>query len=86
MHNKRLLFPSGPMKIRPGEDVLLGLLPLYHIYGLVIVLFGCIAKGAKLIMLPKFEPKTFLESIQKYEVRAYHQPATSLKIDVRSPS
>ena len=64
-----ILFLSGPMILRPGEDVLLGLLPMYHIYGLVIVLFGCIAKGAKLIMLPKFEPQTFLESIQKHKVR-----------------
>ena len=56
------------MKLRTGEDVLHGLLPLNHIYGLVIVLFGCIAKSAKLIMLLKFELQTFLESIQKHKV------------------
>ena len=59
----------GPMKLRPDEDVLLGLLPFYHIYGLVVVQFGALSQGARLITLPKFDPMTFLESIQKQKVR-----------------
>ena len=56
------------MKFRPDEDVLLGLLPFYHIYGLVVVQFGALSQGARLITLPKFDPMTFLESIQKQKV------------------
>ena len=56
------------MKLRPDEDVLLGLLPFYHIYGLVVVQFGALSQGARLITLPKFDPMTFLESIQKQKV------------------
>ena len=56
------------MMVRPDEDVLLGLLPFYHIYGLVIVQFGALARGTKLVTMPKFEPITFLESIQNHKV------------------
>ena len=57
-----------PMMVRPGEDVLLGLLPFYHIYGLVIVQFGALARGTKLVTIPRFEPNTFLEAIQNHRV------------------
>ena len=56
------------MMVRPGEDVLLGLLPFYHIYGLVIVQFGALARGTKLVTIPKFEPNTLLEAIQNHRV------------------
>ena len=56
------------MKLKADEDVLLGLLPFYHIYGLVIVQFGSISQGTKLVTLPKFDPLTFLDSIQKHKV------------------
>ena len=65
------------MKLRAGEDVLLGILPIFHIYGLVLVQFGAITQGAKLVMLPRFEPKSFLESIQKHKVLT-SQPAKSV--------
>ena len=58
------------MKLKADEDVLLGLLPFYHIYGLVIVQFGSISQGTKLVTLPKFDPITFLDSIQKHKVPA----------------
>ena len=56
------------MNIGAGEDVLLGLLPFYHIYGLIVVQFGALSCGTRLILLPKFEPVSFLESIQKHKV------------------
>ena len=60
----------GPMKLKADEDILLGLLPFYHIYGLVIVQFGSISQGTKLVTLPKFDPLIFLDSIQKHKVPA----------------
>ena len=55
---------------RTGEQrsVLL-FLPLYHAYGLVAVLTLGAAAGAKLVVLPKFEPKSYLSAIEKYKVQ-----------------
>ena len=67
------------MKLRADEDILLGLLPFYHIYGLVVVQFGALSQGTKLITLPKFDPMTFLESIQKQKV-SHHSSSISVSI------
>ncbi|XP_067011688.2 uncharacterized protein [Anabrus simplex] len=49
------------------QDVVPGLLPFYHIYGLTVILLDKIALGSKLVTLPKFEPATFLNSISKHK-------------------
>ena len=58
----------GQMKFRADEEVLMGLLPFYHIYGLMVLQFGTLTQGAKLIVVPKFEPETFLTAIEEYKV------------------
>ncbi|KAK3596666.1 hypothetical protein CHS0354_038898 [Potamilus streckersoni] len=62
----------GPMQLRPREDTLIGLLPFYHIYGMVVVQFGPIIQGAKLVILPKFEPHVFLSAIQQHQITYMH--------------
>jgi acyl-CoA synthetase (AMP-forming)/AMP-acid ligase II len=57
------------MKFETGKEVLMGLLPFYHIYGMMVLQFGTLAQGAKLIIHPKFEPAAFLQSVQDHEVR-----------------
>lgn len=59
------------MKFKTGEDTLLGLLPFYHIYGMMVLQFGAITQGAKLIIHPKFEPESFLRSLQDYKVQTF---------------
>lgn len=49
-------------------SVILGLLPFSHIYALVLVLHGAGWRGDEVIVLPKFDFKTFLGSIQKYKI------------------
>uniref|UniRef100_A0A2C9JEU9 Luciferin 4-monooxygenase n=1 Tax=Biomphalaria glabrata TaxID=6526 RepID=A0A2C9JEU9_BIOGL len=46
------------------EDRALGLLPLYHIYGMTAVQFSVLFSGAAITFLPKFEPETFLKCLQ----------------------
>lgn len=46
----------------------LGLLPFYHIYGSILVLFLRVVTGKKLIVLPRFDPETFLAAIEKFKV------------------
>lgn len=49
-------------------DVVIGVLPAFHIYGLVVVFNSTIRQGATVVTLPKFEPKLFLDVMQKYKV------------------
>ena len=38
------------------EDVLLHVLPIFHVHGLVVALHGALNAGATAVLLPKFEP------------------------------
>ena len=48
-----------------GDEVGLGFLPLYHIYGLNVVLNPLLARGATLVLLPRFDAERALELIQR---------------------
>jgi acyl-CoA synthetase (AMP-forming)/AMP-acid ligase II len=55
-----------------GSDVLLCVLPLFHIYGLVVVLNMGLYLGATVVMMPRFDLELFLSLIQKYRVTLSH--------------
>jgi acyl-CoA synthetase (AMP-forming)/AMP-acid ligase II len=50
------------------EDVVLGLLPFFHIYGMVVIMNMSLAMGATVVTMPRFEPELFLSLIQKHKV------------------
>ena len=47
---------------------LLGVLPFFHIYGMVAILFSSLYFGCKTVTLPRFDPEMFLATIQRYRV------------------
>jgi acyl-CoA synthetase (AMP-forming)/AMP-acid ligase II len=51
----------------PG-DVVLGVLPFFHIYGLVVTLHFMLYCGASVVVVPKFNFSDFLESIVRHRV------------------
>lgn len=46
-----------------GDDVVLGVLPLFHVYGLNAVLGGVLRHRAKLVLVPRFDPQETLAII-----------------------
>jgi ribosome assembly protein SQT1 len=60
------------MKPKQGEDKYLenalGLLPLSHIYGLVVIAHASVWRGDGVVILPKFEFEMFLKAVQNYKV------------------
>ena len=54
------------------DDTLLCVLPLFHIYGLVVVLNMGLHLGATVVTMPRFDLEQFLGSIQKYHVTLAH--------------
>ncbi|MDP3891674.1 class I adenylate-forming enzyme family protein [Nocardioides sp.] len=47
-----------------GDDVVLAILPLFHVYGLNAVLGGCLRHRAKLLIVPGFDPEKSLDLIE----------------------
>jgi acyl-CoA synthetase (AMP-forming)/AMP-acid ligase II len=50
-------------------EISLGLLPLSHIYGLVVVAQASTYRGDSVIILPRFEIHSFLKAIQNYKIQ-----------------
>src|SRR5690349_4219116 len=55
-----------------SNDILLCVLPLFHIYGLVVVLNMGLHMGATIVTMPRFDLEQFLVAIQKYRVTLSH--------------
>jgi long-chain acyl-CoA synthetase len=54
-----------------SQDVFLTALPLFHIYGLTTSLTVPISLGAKMVLLPKFEPAKALSVLQQEHVSVF---------------
>lgn len=52
----------------PGSDTTLGVLPLFHIYGLTVVLGLTFASGSKVILVERFDPQSALSTIADHGV------------------
>jgi len=53
-------------------DTLICVLPLFHIYGLVVVLNMGLYSGATVVMMPRFVLESFLKAVQDYNVTLAH--------------
>ncbi len=49
-------------------DTVIGVLPFFHIYGLVVIMNLALRVGATVVTMPRFEMEPFLEAIRKYRV------------------
>ena len=48
-----------------GEEVMMGVLPLFHVFAMTVVMNFSVHAGAKMILLPRFELETVLKAIHK---------------------
>ncbi|WP_174613982.1 AMP-binding protein [Virgibacillus ihumii] len=52
-------------RMNPSEQVVLGVLPFFHVYGMTTVMNISMMYGSKMILLPKFDAKEVLKTIHK---------------------
>lgn len=52
-------------KTREGEEIILGILPFFHVYGMTTVMNMSIMLGSKMVLLPKFDVVDVLKTIHK---------------------
>jgi acyl-CoA synthetase (AMP-forming)/AMP-acid ligase II len=55
-----------------ADDTLICVLPLFHIYGLMVVMNMGLYQGSTIVTVPRFELEPFLRTIQKYGVTLAH--------------
>jgi acyl-CoA synthetase (AMP-forming)/AMP-acid ligase II len=54
------------------RDTLLAVLPLFHIYGMNVVMNTSLSKGATIVTMPRFELEGFLDALERYDVMRVH--------------
>ncbi len=68
-----------------AEDTFLAALPLFHIYGMTTSLNVPVCLAAKLVLLPRFDPQTALESIQRHRVTVFCGVPTMYSVLLANP-
>lgn len=48
------------------DDVVMGVLPFYHIYGMVVIMITAMVSGSPIVTMPRFDMEQFLSLIEKY--------------------
>jgi acyl-CoA synthetase (AMP-forming)/AMP-acid ligase II len=55
-----------------GDDTLVCVLPLFHIYGMQVIMNQGLRVGATIVLLPRYELRELLQTIQTYRVTFAH--------------
>ncbi len=67
---------SAPGNAQTADDVVFAVLPLFHIFGLNVVLGATLAVGAKALLVERFDPISAIESIEKHQATIVTGPPT----------
>ncbi|MDQ3294618.1 MAG: AMP-binding protein [Actinomycetota bacterium] len=59
---------AHPGRALASSDVLFGVLPLFHIFGLNVVLGGALVAGASVVLVERFDPTSALEAVQTHGI------------------
>jgi long-chain acyl-CoA synthetase len=52
-------------KCKCGEEIVLGVIPFFHVYGITTVLILSVMQAYKMVLLPKFDAETTLKTVHK---------------------
>jgi long-chain acyl-CoA synthetase len=68
-----------------SADTFLTALPLFHIYGMTTSLNVPVSLAAEMVLLPKFEPATALETIQRHKITVFCGVPTMYSVLLANP-
>jgi long-chain acyl-CoA synthetase len=68
-----------------AQETFLTALPLFHIYGMTTSMNVPISLAAKMVLLPRFDPQTALESIQRHKVTVFCGVPTMYSVLLANP-
>jgi long-chain acyl-CoA synthetase len=70
----------------PAEETFLTALPLFHIYGMTTSMNAPVNLAAKMVLLPRFDPQTVLETIQRHRVTIFCGVPTMYSVLLANPA
>ncbi|WP_407925612.1 long-chain-fatty-acid--CoA ligase [Erythrobacter rubeus] len=70
----------------PREEVFMGALPFFHVFANTALLNHAVASGASIAMVPRFEAKQVLQTIQKYKATGFPGVPTMFQAMLDHPS
>jgi long-chain acyl-CoA synthetase len=56
-----------PMGLEEGEERIMGVMPLFHVYGMVVVMHFAVLGGAAMVLLPRWETENVLKAVNRYK-------------------
>jgi long-chain acyl-CoA synthetase len=68
-----------------AQETFLTALPLFHIYGMTTSMNVPVSLAAKMVLLPKFDPATVLETIQRHRVTVFCGVPTMYSVLLANP-
>jgi acyl-CoA synthetase (AMP-forming)/AMP-acid ligase II len=72
---------TEPVLAVSAEDVVIAVLPFFHVYGMCVIMNLGLLAGATLVTMPRFELGQFLDLVERYRVtRAYVVPPIALAL------
>jgi len=76
---------AHPGSLQTSDDVVLGVLPLFHIFGLNVVLGLTLATGSKLVLVDRFLPQDAIDTMVEHGVTLLSGPPTLFAALTRLP-
>ncbi|NUM44418.1 MAG: 4-coumarate--CoA ligase family protein [Anaerolineales bacterium] len=66
------ILQTAPVETISADDVLVGILPFFHIYGMLVIMNASLYHGATVITMPRFDMEQFLQLVQQYKISRAH--------------
>ena len=72
----------------PGEkqEARLSIIPVFHIMGLTVNIFHALYHGIKMVMIPKFEPRSFISALEQHKPSAMNLVPPLISFIVQNPA
>ncbi len=58
-------------KAKPAKERVLGVMPFFHVYGMTTVMNVAVLKAQTMVLLPRFNPKDVLKTIEKQKITLF---------------
>jgi long-chain acyl-CoA synthetase len=68
------------------EDVVVGCLPLFHIFGQICTMSAAVCSGASLVLIPRFDPQAVLDAIARERATVFEGVPTMYAALLQHPS
>ncbi|MEV5645536.1 long-chain fatty acid--CoA ligase [Streptomyces flaveolus] len=68
------------------DDVVVGCLPLFHIFGQICTMSAAVRGGASLVLIPRFEPGTVLDAVARERATVFEGVPTMYAALLQHPS